>query len=331
MGSHIRDGRQRSCAGFTLIELLVVPKSRDSRMSRACNGFTLIELLVVIAIIAILASILFPVFAQARARARSASCLSNTKQIGNAFLMYTQDYDETCPAQWGGAGTCGGTGTCAQEWWFGLFPYIKSAQVLYCPERNDGNAGSYNAMGQSMGITKYAGYGFNWGPVMWRGGGLLNEQLSANGQTYIKGKPISQVIAPGSTFAYGDTYDTPRMTIGIGFAGDAWRPGTSNDSLRHSGVFNYGFVDGHAKAIKVRGGFMGGNAFSNRLIMPRDPILAGAAFCADPNAMITNNGGDNINVPSPFPCGQIPSWIQSNYPICPPTATPGSGTNCLFP
>jgi len=46
------------------------------------SAFTLIELLVVIAIIAILAAILFPVFAQAREKARAASCLSNTKQIG---------------------------------------------------------------------------------------------------------------------------------------------------------------------------------------------------------------------------------------------------------
>src|SRR5687768_17105181 len=59
------------------------------------RGFTLIELLVVIAIIAILAAILFPVFAQARDKARSATCLSNNKQIGVAVAMYTADYDET--------------------------------------------------------------------------------------------------------------------------------------------------------------------------------------------------------------------------------------------
>jgi prepilin-type N-terminal cleavage/methylation domain-containing protein len=64
---------------------------------RRLAAFTLIELLVVIAIIAILAAILFPVFAQARAKARQAACLSNTKQIGNALMMYAQDYDETLP------------------------------------------------------------------------------------------------------------------------------------------------------------------------------------------------------------------------------------------
>jgi len=62
------------------------------------RGFTLIELFVVIAIIAILAAILFPVFAQAREKARSAACLSNLKQVGMATRMYSQDYDEVLPA-----------------------------------------------------------------------------------------------------------------------------------------------------------------------------------------------------------------------------------------
>src|SRR5712692_8443545 len=61
------------------------------------RAFTLIELLVVIAIIAILAAILFPVFAQAREKARSITCTSNLKELGLAWQMYIQDYDETCP------------------------------------------------------------------------------------------------------------------------------------------------------------------------------------------------------------------------------------------
>src|SRR3982750_4759234 len=65
--------------------------------ARKATAFTLIELLVVIAIIAILAAILFPVFAQARAKARQASCLSNVKQCCLAAIMYAQDYDERFP------------------------------------------------------------------------------------------------------------------------------------------------------------------------------------------------------------------------------------------
>lgn len=85
------------------------------------NAFTLIELLVVIAIIAILAAILFPVFAQARAKARQTSCLSNNKQIGLAVLMYTQDYDETLPF-----GANNPAGRPLVMWYDLVEPYIKS-------------------------------------------------------------------------------------------------------------------------------------------------------------------------------------------------------------
>jgi prepilin-type N-terminal cleavage/methylation domain-containing protein/prepilin-type processing-associated H-X9-DG protein len=74
------------------------PAPQPSRIPRPARfGFTLIELLVVIAIIAILAAILFPVFARAREAARKATCQSNLRQIGMAFLQYAADNDGCYP------------------------------------------------------------------------------------------------------------------------------------------------------------------------------------------------------------------------------------------
>jgi prepilin-type processing-associated H-X9-DG protein len=96
----------------------------------------------VIAIIAILAAILFPVFAQVRAKARQTACLSNMKQLGMSFQMYSQDYDELMPVNRtcvGGAAA--GYQSCAEGitttgWVDMLQPYLKNLGVLKCP--NDG-------------------------------------------------------------------------------------------------------------------------------------------------------------------------------------------------
>ncbi|HEX2998965.1 MAG TPA: DUF1559 domain-containing protein [Armatimonadota bacterium] len=88
-------------------------------------------MLVVIAIIAILAAILFPVFARARENARKANCLSNCKQIATAFMQYTQDYDGVWPSQyWDGSAWQ----PAAIGYWKGeLMPYMKNDKVFICP------------------------------------------------------------------------------------------------------------------------------------------------------------------------------------------------------
>ena len=61
------------------------------------KGFTLIELLIVIAIIVILAAILFPAFVRARAKAMQTQCMSNLKQIHSACIQFQEDNDGLCP------------------------------------------------------------------------------------------------------------------------------------------------------------------------------------------------------------------------------------------
>lgn len=62
------------------------------------RGFTLVELLVVVAIVAILAGLMFAVFARARESGRSTTCLSNLQQLGKAFQLYLQDHDGYFPS-----------------------------------------------------------------------------------------------------------------------------------------------------------------------------------------------------------------------------------------
>ncbi|MDR3707748.1 MAG: DUF1559 domain-containing protein [Capsulimonadaceae bacterium] len=115
------------------------------------RAFTLIELLIVIAIIAILAAILFPVFATAREKARQTSCSSNLKQIGLAITQYEQDFDETPPD--GNSHTYSACGWAGQ-----IYPYVKSKQVFVCPDDSTPAAScSYLYNQDIMNFAAYSG------------------------------------------------------------------------------------------------------------------------------------------------------------------------------
>jgi prepilin-type N-terminal cleavage/methylation domain-containing protein/prepilin-type processing-associated H-X9-DG protein len=225
------------------------------RWGRWVRAFTLIELLVVIAIIAILAAILFPVFARAREAGRATACKSNLKQIGTAFAMYTQDYDETGPI---GSGNNSQTLICANNqacegWEPRIQPYIKNWGVFRCPSRSDTSAFGNN-IGGPPGRCR-SSYGFNlnhWGGTRGRGWDVgINDSLWARPADTVL---ASEIVAGADD--YVGVWDTNANTVA---SANQWDLPISTYPTQmpynrvnevHSETANILFKDGHVKAMK---------------------------------------------------------------------------------
>jgi len=231
---------------------------------RKTEGFTLIELLVVIAIIAILAAILFPVFAQAREKARATSCLSNQKQIGTAFVMYTQDYDELFPLATPAPGAeqtwytqppdarLPATDARGAYWLTATTNYIKNFQVWKCPSTSDHdflNAGPYNktnswsyTFNSLLGTYPQAGIAqVAQVPLLWEGmGKVASVVFSLN-------NPFDAQTTTATTWPH--IYKDPGASCNSNYGMYTF----GYDFRIHSGNTNMVYADGHAKFTKIVG------------------------------------------------------------------------------
>ena len=211
-------------------------------------AFTLIELLVVIAVIAILAALLFPVFAQARAKARQAQCASNLRQLGMAWQMYAQDYDEiACPSYnklCFAANACVGNADDAWDfrrakdgtWQTGLLGvYTKEGRIHGCPD---------NPFPSDAAQRPYNGYGYN---ATYIGGDYALPQGDDPPCT------LAQIAQPAQTALFGDAGYTNN---GPALPENFLRAPSETSSYLNSGQVHFRhtrhadvvFTDGHVHA-----------------------------------------------------------------------------------
>jgi prepilin-type N-terminal cleavage/methylation domain-containing protein/prepilin-type processing-associated H-X9-DG protein len=238
------------------------------RRLRMTVGFTLIELLVVISIIAILASLLLPALAQAKAKSQSTACLNNEKQMGYALLMYVGENGGHYPFS---AYVPAANAKKAVFWFDALAPYLGKAawgkSAFKCPTykwtlyegKGDGNQSlalalgsyAYNADGANAVAQSTTG--------MFPGGlGSIHTSISSPGWGAIS---ESAVKVPSDMYALGDSKLLHILVLPVGSMGglfqyetaawwdtDAW--GLKSSKLVPHKGYNMLFVDGHAAQIK---------------------------------------------------------------------------------
>ncbi|RYX83372.1 DUF1559 domain-containing protein [bacterium] len=197
------------------------------------QAFTLIELLVAIAIIAILAAILFPAFARARENARKISCMSNMKQIGLGILQYTQDYDEKMPPRANDIGS----------WRVITQPYLKSTQLFSCPSNTLNATNGADAGEAAIGIKRSYG-----APQLATNAGVLATGIPSDSMwRAYDGVSLARVDSPSQVLMIGETTgDYSDLPIN----NTDWGGPNNYVFSGHLSFANWCFADGHAKSMK---------------------------------------------------------------------------------
>ncbi len=209
-------------------------------MKRNLN-LTIIELLGVIAIIAILAAMLLPALNKARDKAYSAACFNNMKQQGTAINMYIQEYDYY-PVYGFKRGTV--------DWsWIGLLLEAKQITDKTVADPALKNLPGSPQYERAAGYTwSNSGYGYNYRYIGGKNGdNLTNKSDKGSAKT-------SEIYYPSEAYMIMDTTKADNERIGnyrvIEYASPTSNVGKP-DALRHQGMLNILYCDGHTAALKI--------------------------------------------------------------------------------
>jgi prepilin-type N-terminal cleavage/methylation domain-containing protein/prepilin-type processing-associated H-X9-DG protein len=251
-------------------EHMMQPSRKDSGLHRKNRAFTLIELLVVISIIALLAAILFPVFARARENARRASCQSNLKQIALANQQYINDYDGVT-LRWR-------RGAASQTMSVLLMPYVKNDQIFYCPSR----------LRPAVETIAYRDYSYAVNIASLDAGGHVGNIVNCNGlPDPCASKASSRQLQLNSTRTMlcldTRTTGTPENWVepGLYYTRLPESETTSRAvSDRHLGGSNVAYYDGHVKWVPFS------KVFTNN---DGTPFTASGSYSQIPSTRITSS------------------------------------------
>lgn len=155
------------------------------------RAFTLIELLIVLGMMLLLAALLFPVFASAKASAKRINCLSNFHQVQTSSMMYTTDYDDKFMLSTHAPGQIGDSSN-DRTWVQVALPYVRSFDVFFCPSDHtrvrtdrvfEPGALPGDPYGRFYTASKHSNLGFNWlymSPVVMQGGRWMSTPRSVS-------------------------------------------------------------------------------------------------------------------------------------------------------
>jgi len=231
-----------------------LPADRPARRTRRRTAFTLIELLVVISIIALLISILLPALRMARAAGRTASCLSQQRQIGLAFRMYHNDFNDMFPKYRELNGTL--TDGSDDEFWPLMLikqDYIDSGFVFKCPDLDsDPGLPDFVRINQrpydGNAIPQLVHYGYNFTFI----GGSFNVPGATD---VFRGARLDEIAQPSRTIVLVDATRLGLTNLGFYTAYDqpVYSSGLEVPHGRHNndtGV-NVLWADGHGATVGV--------------------------------------------------------------------------------